>query len=170
MCSLGPENEPAAEPRKLCGTFPVLSSRIPDIPSPPHVGSFAQIPGDCGLGDISSSHLRLRRRAGTGMQTVPHPGGLPDCRSACMPHWVKHLPGASPPAGQPQLVPQHVPFQGRLPGERCADRHDENSRALELKHSFSLSIQEECSAGRCACGQHPLPMVRYVDCVYFTAI
>src|SRR5258708_16519517 len=74
------------EPKKPCETFPAPSSQIPDIPSPPRADSFVQTLGDCGLGDISSSHLQLLLRPVTDMPTLPHPAAQPAQQTLCKLH------------------------------------------------------------------------------------
>ena len=144
------------EPKKPCETFPAPSSQILNIPSPPHANSFVQTLVDCGLGDISSSHLQLLLRPVTDMRTVPHLAAQPGQQNVCKRHSERRPPAGSPLAERLHWALQHGPSRARTSRARCADHRGERSCASRWRRSFSLSVQSRVYRAEDDCRQHPL--------------
>src|SRR5258708_12943751 len=129
------------EPKKPCETSPALSSQILDIPSPPHANSFVQTLGDCGLGDIFSSHLQLLLRPVTDMRTVPHPAAQSGQQNVCKRHSERPPPAGSPLAERLHWALQPGPSRAPPSRPRCPDHRAESTCTSQSSRSFSLSVQ-----------------------------
>jgi hypothetical protein len=125
---------------------------------------------DCGLGDISSSHLQLLLRPVTDMRTVPHLAAQPGQQNVCKRHSERRPPAGSPLAERLHWALQHGPSRARTSRALCADHRGERSCASRWRRSFHCLFKVECTAQRTIVDSIHFSMIAYVDDVYLVAI